>query len=649
MATNTRLNYANVNPMNNPAFLSNMNPLLGLSNKENEPRPLKDPTKSPLYVDKDKTADVTTAYKKLDFSKKLNDPTYDQFKPPKGELTSQLGDAALKSISSEAGKTVTDELGKKALAKFSGEAVKEGLTTTVKSGAGLWSLGSEGGKSLATLAPKLAEQSAAQTIKVAAPAASSLTAGTVDAGMQAVNLGASTGATGATSAVGSTVTSTATTTGKTAATAATAAGGASKLAQAGTSLGIGLLGTAMDIYGQHLNKKSLAREDLKGYGASKALSWAGKGASWGATLGSVVPGLGTLLGAGIGAAVGGIAGGIAGTIQKKKILRTRENEKKAVEEQNKAIEARNQVLAGRTQDLVNQQRYMQDSENLVQAAKNGGLLVARYNFKQENRFNLIKPVENNLKNVQVFKMGGAMQAEEYINFASLEDKQKEEYLMAVQTMTEEGEDIETISTKTKLHPKVVYSLQKFLAKQQERMNQYKKGGKVTFHKDGSKIIKNFSKPVSSGIEETSFSKPTSVNADIMRKGGKVKLMKKKVASCACGCTPKFRRGGQLDIVKQNVIIDGPSHDDFNNTGVKGDKGLPVVKMSEGGKAFKVAEIESGELVLNKRVAEVLSDLRKKLKSAKEGSDEETYLKSQIADLLHKELKDNTYDYSNLMS
>jgi hypothetical protein len=41
MATNTRLNYANVNPMNNPAFLSNMNPLLGLSNKENEPRPLK--------------------------------------------------------------------------------------------------------------------------------------------------------------------------------------------------------------------------------------------------------------------------------------------------------------------------------------------------------------------------------------------------------------------------------------------------------------------------------------------------------------------------------------------------------------------------------------------------------------------------------
>jgi hypothetical protein len=466
--------------------------------------------------------------------------------------------------------------------------------------------------------------------------------------MQAVNLGASTGATGATSAVGSTVTSTATTTGKTAATAATAAGGASKLAQAGTSLGIGLLGTGMDIYGQHLNKKSLAREDLKGYGASKALSWAGKGASWGGTLGSVIPGLGTLIGAGIGAAVGGIAGGIAGAIQKKKILRTRENEKKAVEEQNKAIEARNQVLAGRTQDLVNQQRYMQDSENLVQAAKNGGLLVARYNFKQENKINLVKPVENNLRDVQVFKMGGSMQAEEYINFASLEDKQKEEYLMAVQTMTEEGEDIETISTKTKLHPKVVYSLQKFLAKQQERMNQYKKGGKVTFHKDGSKIIKNFSKPVSSDIEETSFSKPISVNADIMRKGGKVKLMKKKVASCSCGCTPKFRRGGQLDIVKQNVIIDGPSHDDFNNTGVKGDKGLPVVKMSGGGKAFKVAEIEKNELVLNKEASEKLEKLRKKLRSLKKGSEEYNKIKEAIGELLHSELQDNTYDYSNLM-
>lgn len=113
----------------------------------------------------------------------------------------------------------------------------------------------------------------------------------------------------------------------------------------------------------------------------------------------------------------------------------------------------------------------------------------------------------------------------------------------------------------------------------------------------------------------------SVSGQVFKKGGVL--------------IPKFRRGGALDEAKENVILDGPSHDDHNNTGVKNDKGLPVVK-----KGIKIAEIESLELVLNKTA----SDKIKKLKTEYDKTGEESILK-EIGDLMKKELKDNTYDYS----
>lgn len=99
--------------------------------------------------------------------------------------------------------------------------------------------------------------------------------------------------------------------------------------------------------------------------------------------------------------------------------------------------------------------------------------------------------------------------------------------------------------------------------------------------------------------------------------------------------PKFRRGGTVDLEKENVILAGPSHDDTNNTGVKGDKGLPVTY-----KDVKVAEIESLELVLNKKSSEKIEGLVKKYKETKD----EKVLKD-IAKITSNEITNNTYDYS----
>jgi len=601
---NSRLNFSNSNPMNNPAFLSNMNPLLGTSNKENEPRPLKDPTKSPLFGNKDSKYDVTEAYKKTDFTKKLKNPTFGEA-PTAAELQAQLGQAAIQGVGGAAGQKVATEIGK----KVAGKGTETAITNTLGTTSNVLSNSAAVAKSAASMTWNAGANAAIVVPKVATPvytiagqgAGKALSA--VEPAGKLVDFG---------SKAGSGATTAATSTGKEVGKAAAkGAGGMSNLASAGVSLGVGLLGTGMDIYGGHLQKKAESRDDLKGYTGAQTLKWAGKGVSWGSTIGSVIPGVGTLVGAAVGGALGAIGGAIGGSIQKKKILRTRENEKNAVAKQNQEIEERNRILAGRTQDLVNNQRYMQDTENLMlQNARIGGpLLAGRYIEPQTKRLiNKVKPAENTLSSIQIFKLGGSLKKskEQFIDFASLQDDQKEEYLAEVHSLSEEGADIKTISTKTKLHPKVVYALQKYLSEQQKETVEYKRGGRV-------------------------------------------RLMKKNVASCACGCTPKFRRGGQLEVEKQNVIIDGPTHDELNKTGVKGDKGLPVVKIDKDGKAFKVAEIERNELVLNKKATEVLASLRKKLNSSNEDSDEYKKVKLEIADLLQTELKDNTYDYSNLMS
>ena len=99
--------------------------------------------------------------------------------------------------------------------------------------------------------------------------------------------------------------------------------------------------------------------------------------------------------------------------------------------------------------------------------------------------------------------------------------------------------------------------------------------------------------------------------------------------------PKFRRGGPLDLEKENVILDGPSHSDTNRTGVKNDKGLPVVR-----KGVKVAEIESMELVLNKKSSDKIEKLANTYKKTK---DEKVL--QEIGTLMESEIKNNTYDYS----
>lgn len=114
---------------------------------------------------------------------------------------------------------------------------------------------------------------------------------------------------------------------------------------------------------------------------------------------------------------------------------------------------------------------------------------------------------------------------------------------------------------------------------------------------------------------------------VMRKGGKLLFQK--------GGVLKFRRGGELDVEKENVILDGPSHDEHNNTGVKNDKGLPVVKHG-----VKIAEIESKELVLNDKSSKEIETLVKQYNRTKD-----PIVLKKIGHLMGKEINTNTYDYS----
>ncbi len=101
--------------------------------------------------------------------------------------------------------------------------------------------------------------------------------------------------------------------------------------------------------------------------------------------------------------------------------------------------------------------------------------------------------------------------------------------------------------------------------------------------------------------------------------------------------PVFKLGGKVNFDKENVILDGPSHDEVNSTGVKGDKGIPVV----GAKREKVAEIESEELVLNTGAMTAIDALREKIKAG------DTKALKKLGKLIKKELTENTHDYREL--
>jgi len=196
-----------------------------------------------------------------------------------------------------------------------------------------------------------------------------------------------------------------------------------------------------------------------------------------------------------------------------------------------------------------------------------------------------------------------------------------------------------------------------------KTERYKEGGKL---KDkpiisfaGGGVMDNADKPITRKKKNKkkttgpSHSAGTGgMTAPVFKKGGKAKMCKKGCSCMKCGGKVHnkdtktkgstkvaliFRRGGKLDLSKENVIVDGPSHEEFNKTGVKGDKGLPVVKNGK-----KIAEIESDELVINAKSSKHIEDLAKRAKKGDKKAE------AELGEIVAKELAENTYDYSNVM-
>jgi len=138
---------------------------------------------------------------------------------------------------------------------------------------------------------------------------------------------------------------------------------------------------------------------------------------------------------------------------------------------------------------------------------------------------------------------------------------------------------------------------------------------------------------------------------IAKKGSKVTTTKNNTIICStrdnmCNLVhksespfhhPIFRRGGHIvNKYKKNVILEGPSHDDENDTGHRGDKGLPIVK--DGGKIF---EVESDELILNADVSKQLEKMTYEYLDIKEVG-----ILIDMGTVFKKEISNNTYSYSD---
>jgi hypothetical protein len=351
------------------------------------------------------------------------------------------------------------------------------------------------------------------------------------------------------------------------------------------SLGLAVAGTGLGMAGQAWENKSLKNRNLKGYAASQTMEWGGKGLSAGSTIGGFFGAPGALIGGAIGAGVGAIGGGVAGLIKKKKMLNERDEADKVVAEGNALAERNYKRNLGQWRDRQSSQALQMASAQY----KKGGALTNK----------------KRLKDVPVFAMGGTVQ--EFLDPNFLPEEQQKELMGLLQNDLLEHQQkgksldvnsISTIASKYNLDPKWLIEL---LNSQQES------------------------------------SQPQSQPKPIYKAGGKMKLKAKK---CSCEDKPSpmmFRRGGSLDLEKSNVIIDGPSHGEYNNTGVKGDKGLPIVK-----NGHKIAEIESGELIINKKATEQIQDLRK---AAIRG---DKTAKEKLGKLLQEEIGKNTYDYTELL-
>jgi hypothetical protein len=99
--------------------------------------------------------------------------------------------------------------------------------------------------------------------------------------------------------------------------------------------------------------------------------------------------------------------------------------------------------------------------------------------------------------------------------------------------------------------------------------------------------------------------------------------------------PVFRRGGSVvNKLKKNIIPHGVLHEEENKTGVKGDKGIPIVQNGQ-----KIFELERSELVLNADVSKKIQDLVYRYLKNKDDN-----ILLALGKILHKELHLNTYSY-----
>jgi len=439
-----------------------------------------------------------------------------------------------------------------------------------------------------------AVNTALSTGKLIAAAKAAKIAGTVAKAGEVATTASTTASAASTAATTAATAGEVATTG--AGTAASAAGttgaAASSVASGVATLGIGLAGTAIGVLGERKRDKALQTNNLKGYTWGQVANYGGKGLALGSSVGSLFGPYGTLIGGAIGLVGGAITGGVVGAVQKRKILRQRAADQAALDKIKNDITTSNRRFINQQTDVNNTNMLL----NPNPMYKKGGLLL-NYNTEIKSSADTkptAKPVS--LKNTPIIKLQNGGSVEDYLDVKTLSEKDQQSLMEAIVALHEEGKDEKAISKELNIHPELI-----------------------------SNFIKSLKK----------------ASTPVFKSGGKMKG--KKVKSCSCGCqTPKFRRGGKLDLNKENVILDGPSHDEFNNTGVKGDKGLPVVKITNSGKAIKVAEIESGELIINPESSEKIRKLKLKIESGDEKA------KQELAFLLSEELKNNTYDYSNLM-
>lgn len=329
----------------------------------------------------------------------------------------------------------------------------------------------------------------------------------------------------------------------------------------------------------HVQNKDKNKEIAGGVGKG----WA-KGSLQGAAAGSVIGPWGTL----IGAAIGGTIGAISGGIKTSKARKNRLLMEKETNEYNKRVEEINRKKLGQAADLDRYQQLLQSAgSNTIRYKRGGGLL--RYGY-----LNVTEGLSyiNSLK-VEKNKNGGTIKTFKFQSGGSLAPANKEEQMFAelvekVKLGREKGLSNKDIATALKVEEDLINKITTALDEEAKSAPKFKTGGSL--------------------------------------RTGQENL------------TALFRRGGIVDLKKQNVIIDGPSHDEENNTGVAGDKGLPVVVDGK-----KIAEIESEELVINANSVSYIEKLKERIKKG------DVKAKEELGELLYKELHTNTYDYADLMT